>query len=525
MQPRRDRYDVVVIGAGIGGLTAAALLAKQGMDVLVLDRRPVPGGVCHSFEKDGFTFDVGPHLLSNCGPTGIVHRTLRELGVDNLVQFLRIDPLARVMFPGVEITLLPSYEAFVDELARYFPAWRKQLLMLFREMNEVYEEVDSLPSDFGLWDFLKVPVTHPIFMKYPKRTCAEMMEDFLAEPKLRSIVSALWVYFGLPPSRLSAVFWSVVMMAYFREGGFYPRGGLRSLAAAMLAALNKHGGEFLGNAEVTRILLQGDEAVGVEFGDVSQRWGPRGELLHPQAPVQETFRVSAGAVICNADARRTLLDGVGEAHLPRKYVRRLLTYEPSLSVVKVGIAAKIDLEGSPFVAHDTVLHQDYDSDVVYERMRTGLPHGPCDVSIPTLTDSSLAPEGYHCIYLWNYAPYDSSSDWKSEGARLADAFVAWAEEHGLPGLSSAIVSREVMTPQTLSEYSLSTQGAPYGWAFAPSQMGFKRLQPRTPIRNLYLAGHWTTPGAGIAGVVMSGRNTASIIAQQRHGIAIWRKSA
>lgn len=235
--------------------------------------------------------------------------------------------------------------------------------------------------------------------------------------------------------------------------------------------------------------------------------------------------VAADRIVSNGDARHTLLRLVGEERIPPKYRRRLRRLEPSLSLMKVAVGARIDLTDSPFACHDTVFYDSYDFDAVYRRMRSALPEAPCDITVTTVTDPSLAPAGHHCIYLWNYAPFNAVADWKTEAQRLADRFVRWAEENGFPGLTKATVTREVMTPQTLHDYSLSSEGAPYGWAFTPSQMGFNRLQPRTPIRRLYLAGHWTTPGAGIAGVVMSGRNTAAIIAREGQGFHVWRKSA
>lgn len=525
-QPRHDHYDVVVIGAGIGGLTAGAMLAKEGMRVLVLDQRPTAGGVCHSFARQGFTFDVGPHLLSGCGPRGVVRRTLAELGVERDVEFLAVNPLAQTVFPQHRLTIPPDFETYVDSLSRSFPKERPHLMMLFREMSEVYEEIDSLPSDFGILDFLKVPVTHPIFMKYPNKTYADMMDEFLRDPKLKSVISGLWVYFGMPPSQISAVFWSVVMMAYFLEGGFYPKGGLGSLTAAMVKGFEAQGGEFVGSALVTRIMVEGDEATGIEFRDVSGKWGASGELVSPGSPTGKKLTVLADRVISNGDARRTLLQLVGESHIPQKYRRKLAGYEVSLSLLKVGLGASIDLAGSPVAYHDTAFFPTYDFDAVYARMQTSLPEAPCDITIPSITDPSLAPQGHHCIYLWNYAPFEGADDWEGESQRSADRLVRWAEDNGLPGLSQASVVREVMTPQTMHGYSLSSEGAPYGWAFPPSQMGFGRLQPRTPIKNLYLTGHWTTPGAGIAGVVMSGRNTASIVAAKgARRLEIWRKSA
>jgi len=524
-EPKSDRYDAVVIGAGIGGLTSGALMAQRGMRVLVLDQRPVPGGVCHSFRREGFTFDVGPHLLSNCGPQGTVGKLLRQLGVEHQVEFLSVNPLAKVVFPDFEVEIPPSYEAFTEILGQRFAEEKPRLRMLFREMQEVYEETNSLPSSFGLWDFLKVPVTHPVFMKYPNKTYGEMMDEFLMDAELKSILSALWVYFGLPPSEISAVFWSVVMMAYFLEGGYYPKGGIGKVAQALVKGLENQGGEFLPNTLAEGIRVRDGRVTGVELSDVAHRWLPDGRLgPEAGAPPKEKYFIETPTVVSNGDARRTFLTLVGEEHLSGKYVKKLHEMEPSQPLLKIALGVEMDVKAAGLGYHDTVFFDSYDPDAVYRRMQGQLPEKACDITIPSVTDPGLAPPGHHCLYLWNYVPSDLVRDWPSIEAEVTEQMIDSAEEV-LPGLSAAIRLKSVMSPWTLHQYVLSSEGAPYGWTFTPRQMGFNRLQPRTPIKGLYLAGHWTTPGAGVAGVVLSGRNTAEIVVNEAESFYLWRKSA
>ncbi len=128
------------------------------------------------------------------------------------------------------------------------------------------------------------------------------------------------------------------------------------------------------------------------------------------------------------------------------------------------------------------------------------------------------------IHLWNYAPFMDGDSWESKAKDVADNMIRSAEKY-LPGLSDSIETKLIMTPASIQRYALTKNGAPYGWTFSPGQMGISRVQPRTPIKNLILSGHWTTPGAGVAGVAMSGENSATILLNETDKRYFWRRSA
>ena len=518
----KERYDAVVIGAGIGGLSCGALLAKEGLEVLVIDQRPVGGGVCHTFTREGYTLDVGPHLLSGCGPNGVVTQQLKALGALEEVEFVTVSPLAQMIFPDHTVAVPPDYEAFAQLLEEHYPGTRGSMLMLFREMQQVYEEIWDLPSSFGLGKFLKIPVTHPIFMKNLNFTYERMMGDFIHDAQQQAILAGLWVYFALPPSLISALFWSVVMMAYFLDGGHVARGGLSRLTAAYVRGLEKHGGHLLTSALVERIHVDRGRVAGVTVRDVSDRWDAAGRFVGGGEGTGETARIETETVISNADAYQTITRLVGREHFREKYLSKVSSAEPTLSLIKVSLGVEMSLPESMRI-HDTVIYDSYDMDAVYSRMKAELPNAPCDITISTVSDPTLAPEGGHIIHLWNYAPFDGV-DWSQSEGQVVDTLIASAERW-LPGLRDGIRVKAVMTPQTMVEHALTRKGAPYGWTFTPQQMGINRLQPRTPIKGLFLSGHWTTPGAGVAGVAMSGENSAKIVVEEKGKRYLWRKSA
>lgn len=518
----KDKYDVIVIGAGIGGLSAAALTAKAGKSVLVVDQRPGPGGVCHSFERDGYIFDVGPHLLSGCGVDGVVNQQLRELGVADSVEFLDVNPLANLRLPDFSVEIPADTSKFIDNLSKQFPDNRSGIEMLFREMQQTYEEMNDLPSTFSLMQFLKVPVTHPVFMKYPNQTFSTMAEDFVMDEKIQAAISGFWSYFGIPPSNMSALFWAAVVMGYLNQGGHVAKGGSANLGRAYVKGLEKHGGEFLPEHQVDEIMVENGLATGVKLHSIYGRWGSHGKYIGNEKN-GKTIPIKADAIISNADASTTLGSMLPPSTLSDKYLDKLKEQEESPSLIKISLGVKMNIPDE-MKYHDTIIYDSYNMDEVFAKMSNEVPDSSVDITIPSLTDPSLAPDGCHVIHLWNYAPFKVSESWDKIAGSVADKMIESAEKL-LPGLKDAIEVKLIMTPSAMQKYAQTKNGAPYGWTFSPSQIGVNRLQPRTPIKNLLLAGHWTTPGAGIAGVAMSGSNTAKIVLSEMDKKYFWRKSA
>lgn len=529
MEPEKEHYQAVVIGGGIGGLTTGALLAREGLDVLVIDRRPGAGGVCTNYNRGGFQFDVGPHLLSGGAENGTIRKVLKILGTDEHVKFLPVNPIARVLYPDFTLEIPPDYKQFAANISEKFPHSEAQLLMLFREMEEVYEEINSMPSSFGIWDYLKVPLNQPVFMKYPNLTLHQMISSFVTDPRVKALVSSLWTYFGLPPERISAVFWSAVTMSYFKEGGFYPEGGIGKVADALLKGLKRCGGHFLPSAQVHKISVKRGKIQGVWLKNVERMWTPEGRLRYKgtdkaEGKAGENYFIKTHTVISNIDPRNLWTKLVEGQYIPGKYLHRLRKILPSLSVLKLNIGVDLKPSQLPLTSHDTLIFNSFDFNSIYRNMMSSIPEAPCGITFSTLTDKSQLSDHGSALSLWNYTTLKTADKWRGEAGALAERIIKNARWI-IPGIEKSISTYDIITPETLRYYAGSEDGAAYGWAFLPTQMGFNRLQPRTPLKNLYLVGHWTTPGAGIAGVILSAMNTANIVIRESGKLYLWRKSA
>jgi phytoene desaturase len=492
-ESREETYDAIVVGAGLGGLSAAALLARSGKKVLVIERHDRPGGYAHSFQRKRYIFDAAVHLTGGCEPvgfatSGLIDGLLRLLDVRDRCTFLRVDPFYTAVFPGLRLDAPLGIESFIEAHARLFPSEERGFRRLLQLCSELNREVRGFPTELSLWDVLRVPKRFPLVFKYHAKTVGQAMDEHLRDPRLKATFTALWPYLGLPPSRLSLLYWSVMLMSYLEEGAFYCRGSFQKLADAFVAALEKNGGELLLRSRVRRILVGNGRVGGVVL--------------------ENGQRIFAPIVVSNADARQTFEESVGLDHLPRRFVRLLARMKPSLSAFVTYLATDLDLKKLN-AGHEMFFFRSWDHDVIHRNILDGQPAGIV-VTVPTLIDSSLAPSGEHLVTITTLIPYEIGTSWRKKKAAYADGLLEEVEAL-LPGLREHITFAEGASPRTMERYTLNLTGAIYGWEVSPEQVGRNRLEHTTPIGGLYLSGHWTQPGGGIYGVIASGLQTAQII--------------
>jgi prolycopene isomerase len=329
-------------------------------------------------------------------------------------------------------------------------------------------------------------------MRYRQATLAEVVDEHLSDARLKTVFGAMWPYLGLPPSRVSFLYWSAAMMSYVEEGAYACQGSFQVLANSLVAALEANGGELLLRTRVQRIICE-DGRVG-------------GVIL------ENGQRIAARVVVSNADALQTFTQLVGVEHLPADFVTTLRRRRPSLSGVAVYLATDLDLRaiGLP---HETFCFASWDAGETQRRIMTGQPDGIV-ISVPSLLDPSVAPPGEHIVSITALTPYDAASSWRTDKPRFVEQVLA-AAEAVIPDLRRHLTFVEGATPRTMERYTLNQGGALYGWEPSPDQIGSQRPSHRTPLSGLYLAGHWTQPGGGIYGVVASGLRTAQTLLGER----------
>jgi len=499
---REDKkYDVVIIGAGIGGLTCGALLAKNGLKTLLIEQHSIPGGYCTSFKRKGFIFDAAVHFSEGLREGGRFYQILKELEVEKEIELHRIDPLYRVFFGDESFSIPADLKEYISMLSKKFPKEEKGISELFETIKRLKKEAEKLPSPLRIWNKIFVPLKFPLIFKYYKKTFAEMLADFIKDVRLKAIISAGWPYVGLPPSKISATQMAGYLYSAHFEGHYYPKSGTQVLVSTLAKALEKYGGELQLGTKVTKIFVENNKAVGVETAKGN--------------------KINAKYVVSNADARQTFLNLIGPEKLSDMFLNRLNQMEPSISFFQVWLGVDMNLRDKGINEHEIFCYASYDPDYVYDLCMQGKLEAGCGICIPTLNDPSLAPENKHIVSLIYPIPYDCRENWEVENGKRGSSYkklkdemmhqLVKTAERVIPELSEHIILSEAATPLTLERYTQNYRGAAYGWASTPDQSGISRLQPKTPIKNLYLAGHWTTTGGGTITVAISGKNTAEMI--------------
>ena len=487
--PRRpaepESHDVVVVGAGIGGLTAGALLARRGLKVLVLEQHYLPGGFCTAWPRTvrrgaqrlRYVFDAGVHDVSGLGPRGPVRHLLRQLDLEPHLEWRRVGH--EYVLPGLRVKVPHRAEDFVALLAGRFPEERAAIADFFDEMEAVYRDLYADTDSTGgvpcppqtVDGMLGYPAAHPHAYRWMNVPFGAMLDTYFRDPRLKEFLSVLTGYLTDNPKALTAAAMAPIFGYYF-DGGYYPAGGSQALADALAGSIRAHGGEVRFRTAVRRIVVRDGRAVGVELVD--------GRVER------------AEAIVSNADIRRTFLDLVGPERLPRDFVRRLEALEPSTSAFAVYLGV------------------DYVPDIEPIAMQ-GLEPPRLGIVVPSKVDPSLAPPGHSSITLLRLMPADLGAwDRKAPGytARkraLGDALIASAE-HTLPGLRGHIVYRQDGSPATFARYAWTASGSIYGPA-----AGQWRPPLRSPIERLILAGAGVFPGAGVEAVVISGTLAADAL--------------
>jgi len=515
---KSQQWDTIVIGAGVGGLTAAARLVRAGLRVLVLEKNTHPGGTAYVYQRSGFTFPMGPLGFSH---RANVQNTLRDLGVGYDLRFHRVHYRLRAFHLDLPLSL--SFGQMSSEIARHFPEDGRSVQQFFHDV-----EVLASGEQPGRGE-----VEIALGSETGKISVSEYLQRTVKDWRLRRILGSLGTREPYSVMAFQAAMWNLMS----REGIWYPEGGMRLFCDQLTHRVtgdseeginrgqqcrkrngNKGGGVIRLRTEVKEIRVNKDKVVGVTLADGT--------------------KMDSAMIVSNADYKTTFLRLLEPSVLPSEWTRAVSAARQTGSVLQVclGVNEKeVDLscfdEGSRLIYRrdDRDLQEDQELDWDQETVELErLAAEELEVSLWSREDRMLAPDGGAVIVIRTEAPYTHFAkyrlSWRKRTPgyaeyklRLAKALVHEIKDL-IPGLEGASSVMDVATPLTFEDQGGRSEGAVAGWSwdYKDSSDWRSRELVKTPIKGLYMAGYQAFSAlfmGGIPTAMESGNRAADAVLQ------------
>jgi len=488
------RYDVVVIGAGLSGLTAASLLAKRGLHVAVIDNNYEPGGSCGIFKRNNVIFDQGSAMLYGFGEKGFnAHRFVFNC-LEEPIDVIRHDLLYCVNFKGKRIKFWADVDMFAEELAQLFPSEKENIKRFYHDLETMYRHVmvespsyttaDETDPDEASKSLLRHPDSYTRFLGYLDKSAKDLLGEYFSDPEIFKFFDKLTSTYCYATVEESPAVMAAIMFVDNHVGGsYYPAGSTLFLPGKLEKVIEENGGEMLLENEVGRIMFSGSSPSGVELKSGTNIyadnliysgtvWNLYGKLIDKEHLTAERIEWAARQVPTHPSV-------VLYAHINRR-------------VIPEDTAPIEMLVGNP--------------DLLDESEVT--------VYILSIDDRTLCDEGSHTVVAIGptFANWDckDTDDYllkkEMEKTRLIGVL-----EKRFPGFTAAVRYAEVATPRTIERYTLKNGGAVAGPKQMLGQHMLHRMHTRSEWDNLFCCGESTVMGTGTPTVTTSGISAANAV--------------
>ncbi|AQR74878.1 phytoene desaturase [Sphingomonas sp. LM7] len=483
----------VVIGAGFGGLALAIRLQSAGVDTTIIEARDKPGGRAYYWERDGFTFDAGPTVITAPDALAELWR-LSGHDISEDVKLVPVSPFYRLSWPdGTAFDYSNDDAQLGAEIARLNPEDVAGYRRFLKYSAGVYREGYEKLGHVAFLDFGSMVRAAPALMKYQAwRSVYSMVSHFVKNEKLRQALSFHTLLVGGNPMTTSAIY--ALIHKLERDGGvWYAEGGTNRLVAGMVRHFERLGGVIrLGDA-VAKIHTLGDRVTGLR--------------------TESGFELEADAIASNADIVHSYRHLLSESRSAQRTAASLENkrYSPSLFLVHFGVRGSF-----PEIPHHSILFGPryqglladiYDHGVVSEDFSLYLHH-------PSASDPSVAPDGQSTFYALAPVPHLGKfpADWSEIGPVLEERILAEISRRLIPDLKDRIVTKFSYAPPDFAHDLKAHLGSGFSLEPILTQSAYFRAHNRDDsISNLYFVGAGTHPGAGIPGVVGSAKATAALM--------------
>lgn len=505
-------YDVICIGSGLGSLTTASLLARQGKKVLICEKHTTPGGFTHVFTRNDYEWDVGIHYVGDMDRKGSLLRRVFQHITDSQLQWADMGEVYdRVVINGKIFDYVKGLSNWKAKMKTYFPAKEDanaidQYVQLLFDVNKSSKDYYIKKVMPAYLTFFTRPFTGNAYEQLAQKTTQQVLDSLSNNEELKAVLAAQFGDYGMPPSQSSFVIHAAVALHYM-NGGFYPVGGSSEIFKTITPSIMASGGQILVGAAVKEIIVENGVAKGVKMAD--------GKTINAHKVVSGTGLHITFQKLLNEEAQKKI-----------GYVKEVNAMPQSFGHLSLYIGLKhtaqaLNLPKANYWIypngnnHDAAIQQflkDYKNEfpVVYISF-PGAKNPKFEEQYPGRTTIEIiTPAKYEWFAEWE------NTKWKKRGEAY-DALKEYFAQRLLnflyqyePQVKGKIDVYELSTPVTTKHFCNYLQGEIYGLDHHPERFASKFLKPKTPIKNLFLTGQDIVT-VGIGGALMSGVLTASAI--------------
>ena len=477
------KTDYLIVGSGLSVLVFAALMAKSGKKVQVLEAHEHPGGFGHTFTMaKKYQFNAQLHYVWNCGEGQPVNQVLKKLNLEQKVTFERYDPdgFDHMRMPGYSLQIPSNSEKLIQRLSDLFPQNIKQIRNFILEVNKTSEGLERLARPIIFSQLIRNLGSVFCALKYLHSTLQDVFDQFQLPLEAQTLLALQWPDFLLPPNQLSFYAW-VILFTGYQKGAFYPTKHFESVINSLVKVIEENDGEVLLNHEVTSFILQDKVVMGVKAKNSRS---------------QQTKEFIGNKIICNIDPKKAAkmigLDNFS------KTIRQKLDYDYSPSnFMAYCVVQDIDLRDYGFGKWNTFHSGHRDLNEAFEQMyaKNDFSNPSFAITTPTLLTQEYpdCPEGCQIIEFLTVANYGyfkqlRESDLKAyrqKKEEILESILDVVEKNYIPDLRKYIVFKITGSPTTNERFCWCPKGNSYGSSLTPQNMGMGRLNDETSLKNFY----------------------------------------
>lgn len=491
------KYNTIIIGGGLAGLTAGATLSKFGKKVLLLEQHHKPGGCATTFKRGDFIIEVGLHEMSGLAENSKLMNLLKMLNVDKNVQFQKVPEFYAVLSDKEDFVFPHGFEAATKALIDRYPEDEKGIKRFIKLIAGVRKEGVSLPRTPLKRKLIYplMPLLYPNLVEASRHTVGSWLDKYITNENAKLDLVAHIGYWGDDPYTLSMFYYSMPFSGFIENGGHFIKGGSQQLSDHLATYIEKQGGSVLLGQKAEKIVTENGRVTGVTFQDSFNK------SLEP-------VTISCDNVVANCAVPLVpaMLDEPHASSLKQKI--GLQTNSCSLLCLYLGFKTNLEIFGvkhySNYIQGDDVktlkdVHLNQLGDWS-KRSFIFVDYGKIDAQLAPPEKSVGAICGVDYLKNWEGL---SKDEYKAKKEEVAQILLQRLEKQ-FPGIRESIEYYEVATPKTIQRFTSNPDGSVYGFTQSKEQSGMKRLRNNFLIPNLYFASAWTFPGGGFEGTIMAG---------------------